>query len=462
MYVVMLTDLALTLSIAMGPQQRAPAPSDAADVVAAIEAALRRYFANDSPDGPALADVLSLSKGHADALQRVLRSKSFVPSPGTVARHGVIDAKYHFVDASSSEAPKPSAPVAPDGIAGLPNFALLYGTHASGLDSLAVFVPDVQATGVFERAMEMEKSTPGRFVFLVPDEKQDNLWNPTDHEHRRHVGPLRNLLLELPIDPDRVYFVGSGRGGHATWDVGLTYAERFAGLFPCNGGLLHEGGYGASGGVFLENAKCLAIFTVFNTTVDHGIEGCRYAARKLGEWHFRIEAVEEQQFRTMSVTEAMAKLAPITRDPHPREIVKRFNHLDAGSHYWLEALTRVPHEWDPKAQITLHEDPPKDPLKRREAIWDQVRKECAFMKGSILTGNQIQVTTQGIGRLRIWFDPDLIDYQKKVTVTINGKARPPLTLSMDAATMLRRVHATGDTSRLYWASAEFGELEVRK
>src|SRR5215471_11763106 len=114
----MLIDLSLALVIAVHPQQRAPAPSEAGDVVAAIEAGLRRYFASDSPDGPALADVLSLSKGHMDLLQRVLRSKSFVPSPGTVARRGVIDAKYHFVDASSSEAPKPSAPVAPDGIAG--------------------------------------------------------------------------------------------------------------------------------------------------------------------------------------------------------------------------------------------------------------------------------------------------------------------------------------------------------
>lgn len=462
MHVAMRIDLALTLSIAMIPQQRASAPSQAGDVAAAIEAGLRRYFANESADGPELADVLAISKGHADVLQRVLRSKSFVPSPGTVARHGVIDAKDRFVDAPAGTPPPSSPPVAPDGIAALTNFALLYGTHVSGLDSLVVYVPDVQATGVFERAMEMEKSTPGRFVFLVPDEKQDNLWNPTDHEHRRHVGPLRNLLLELPIDPDRVYFVGSGRGGHATWDVGLLYAERWAGLFPCNGGLLHEGGYGCSGGVFLENAKCLALFTVFNTTVDHGIEGCRYAARKFGEWHYRCEAVEEQQFRTMSVTEAMGKLAPISRDSHPREIVKRFNHLDAGSHYWLEALSRVPHEWDPKAQIVLHEDLPRDPLKKREAIWDQVKKECAFMKGSIAAGNQIQVTTQGIGRLRIWFDPELIDYQHKVSVTINGKARPPVTISMDSAAMLRHVHATGDTSRLYWANAEYGDLETRK
>jgi hypothetical protein len=33
---------------------------------------------------------------------------------------------------------------------------------------------------------------------------------------------------------------------------------------------------------------------------------------------------------------------------------------------------------------------------------------------------------------------------------------------MDAAAMLRHVHATEDTSRLYRASFEFGDLEVRK
>ena len=40
--------------------------------------------------------------------------------------------------------------------------------------------------------------------------------------------PVRDLLLQYPIDPDRVCFVGSGRGGHAAWDVGLMSAERWA------------------------------------------------------------------------------------------------------------------------------------------------------------------------------------------------------------------------------------------
>ena len=40
----------------------------------------------------------------------------------------------------------------------------------------------------------------------------------------------------------------------------------------------------------------------------------------------------------------MEKTRPAARDAHPAEIVKRFNHLDAGEHFWLRALDRVPHE----------------------------------------------------------------------------------------------------------------------
>jgi len=233
-----------------------------------------------------------------------------------------------------------------------------------------------------------------------------------------------------------------------------TYADRWAGLFPCNGGLIHEGGYRSSGGVFLENAKSLAVFTVYNTSFDHGIEGCRYATKKFKEWRYRFEAVEESEFRTMGIAEAMVKLGDVTRDPHPCEITKRFNHLADGDHFWLRALDRIPREWDPAAEIRIRGEWPKDREKQREAVWNQVRSECASLRGSI-QGNRIVVTTQGVGRVRVYFDPKLVDYRNKVTVTINGKTWPPLALKRQPDVLLTHVHETGDTSRLYWAYHDF-------
>lgn len=417
-----------------------------------LEEALRRYFASDV-DGPSLRTALAAAREREELLAEVLRTKSFLAPSGPLARRGILTAHHRFEEAP--DVPEPGSPAAR-----LPadNRALFFGpARGETLSPLVVYVPDAIRTAGYERELEREGTARGRFVFLVPDDEQDNEWSPTLDEHRRHVGPLRDLLLSAPIDPDRVYLVGSGRGGHVTWAVGLLYADRWAGLFPCNGGIFPEGGYKASGGVFLENARSLALFTVYNTSFDHGIDSCRMAGRKFREWGFRFEAVEEPEMRTMGLAEAMEKLEPVVRDAHPRALVKRFNHLDAGQHYWLRALEREPREWDPEKPLQIRRKWPTDPEEQLEAVWDQVARECARLEGSI-QGERITVTAHGVGRLRVYFDPELVDYARKVTVTVNGKTHAPLALERSAETLLRHVHETGDTARLYWA---FRDYDVR-
>ena len=155
----------------------------------------------------------------------------------------------------------------------------------------------------------------------------------------------------------------------------------------------------------------------------------------------------------MGLREACERLGDVRRDSHPRELVKVFNHLDAGRHYWLQALTRVPGEWDPGAKLTLRGQWPSDPAAQLERVWAAVAERCARMEGSI-RDNRIQLETRGIGRLRLHFDPELVDFARKVTLTINGKSRPPLTLVRSTESMLRHVHRTGDTARLYWATQD--------
>lgn len=427
------------------------------EVRAKIEEALRKFFAAERPEGAPLQEVVALAKDREDVLTDVLRTKSFVAPAVSVFRRGVIDDRGRFQD--RAEVGTESRPPPPPGRHDANNAALFFGPGTPHqLAPLVVFVPDTTTTAGWVSSLEREAKS-GRFVFLVPDEKQDNRWNPTQEERLRHVGPLRDFLLTYAIDPDRVFLVGTGRGGHATWDVGLTYADRWAGIVPCNGGLIHEGGYKASGGVFLENARSLVVRTVYNTTFDHGIEGCRYAAEKFKEWGYQFEAVEEPKFRHMDIPEALERLGPAARDAHPAEIVKRFNHLDAGEHFWLRALDRVPHEWNPSAKITIHGKLPDDPLRRREAIWEQVKKECAWFKATN-RGNVIDVTVvRGVGKLRVWFDPELVDFGAPVRVKINGKLRSSLVLDRRVEAMLQHVHETGDTSRLYWSFHDFAVSE---
>ena len=430
----------LMLASIGGLQDPKTVPTAADEPTAQLAAALRDYFAAANARGPELAAVRRLAAGREAEREEMLRKKTFLAPGGAVARRGSIDATFRFVDDPAAKNP----------------FLVSGPANPTQLCPLIVYVPDAVDSQPFARELQRDGADAGCFVLLVPDEKRDNRYQPGGSEIERHVGPLRDLLLQYPIDPDRVYFVGSGRGGHATWDIGLMRSERWAGIFPCNGGLIHEGGFVSTGGVFVENGKDLTIFTVYNTTFDHGIDSCRNAARWLRQWGCKFEATEEQTMRTMGLAEAMAKLAPVVRQPHKRTITKRFNRLADGSHYWLTALDRRPKEWDPAARIVVRGEWPTDRAQQQQAIWNQVQQECGRLEGMV-AGNTMRIAAQGIGRLRVWFDPRLVDFDAKVTITVNGQARAPLQPSRKLDVMLQRVHETGDTARLY---LDFVDLTV--
>lgn len=400
-----------------------------------LGAAVRAYLAAPDARGPELTALVAAASGREAELEQLLRTKRFVVDRAPVARRGTIEGG-RFVDAHDEHDPNP---------------ALLCGPAAPAEPlPLIVYVPDTTTSAPFANELQRDGADRGLFVLLVPDEKRDNRYESTPAELDRHTAPLRQLLEQYAIDPDRVYFVGSGRGGHAAWDVGLMRADRFAGIFPCNGGLIHEGGFATTGGVFVENGRNLTIFTVYNTTFDHGIESCRVATRLLTAWGARFEAAEEPRMRVMGLAEAMQKLAPVTRNAHPRSIVKRFNRLADGAHCWLEALDRRPREWDPRARIEVRAaDWPKDPAAQRQVVWERVQKQCARLEGAI-AGNGVRVRTQGVGRLRIWWDPELVDFDARVAIEIDGVPQRSVQPKRRLDVMLRRFWATGDSARLYW------------
>jgi hypothetical protein len=162
--------------------------------------------------------------------------------------------------------------------------------------------------------------------------------------------------------------------------------------------------------------------------------------------------VEEQRMRVMGIAEAMTKLAPVVRDAHPRRIEKRSNRLVDGEHYWLRALDRTK-EWDPAARIVVKGDWPKEPEKQLEVVWDAVRDACAHVAGTV-AGNRIEIQAHGMRRLRVYLDPEIVDFGAPVTIAVNGKVVRTLRPARQPDVMLQHVHETGDTKRLYWAFAD--------
>jgi pimeloyl-ACP methyl ester carboxylesterase len=405
-----------------------PAPS-----ATGLATALRTYFVASDARGPELQQVLQLAKGRERELIDMLRSKTYLLPHDALRRSGRIDADHRFVETPDQANP-----------------ALFFGPASSGtLRPLFVYVPDFVDTKPVIPELETHGIGKDRYVFVVPDELRRNQYLSTPAELERHTRSLRDLLLHHPIDPDRVYMVGDGRGGHATWDCGLLRSERFAGIYPCNGGLVHEGGYAVTAGVFVENGKDLTIFTEFTKLADHGIESCRNAEQLLRKWGARFELTEQPTPRLLGLARGAERLEPIVRTTYPRNVTKVWNRNADGAHHWLQGLERTPREWEPSDRITLRAPVPKEPAKVRQAVWASVNQQCARLHGRI-EGNRILVEARGIGKVRVWFGPEWFEPDRKVTVVVNGKARPPLQPQRRLDVMLAGVHATGDTSQLFF------------
>ncbi len=72
------------------------------------------------------------------------------------------------------------------------------------------------------------------FIIVSPQCPDDQIWSKDTL-----LGLLDEVLKKYAIDRRRVYLTGLSMGGYGTWDLGLSYPERFAAIAPiCGGGEL--------------------------------------------------------------------------------------------------------------------------------------------------------------------------------------------------------------------------------
>jgi hypothetical protein len=169
-------------SVAANAQEPAPHTT-------ALATALRAYFAATDARGPELQAVLMLAKPNDEPLLAMLRNKTFLAPHDPVRRCGRLDANHRFVDDRDRANP-----------------ALFFGpASGGGLRPLFVYVPDYIDTTTVIPELDEHGIGKDRYVFVVPDELRNNQYLSTPAELDRHTKPLRDLLLQHPIDPDRVY-----------------------------------------------------------------------------------------------------------------------------------------------------------------------------------------------------------------------------------------------------------------
>jgi dienelactone hydrolase len=277
-----------------------------------------------------------------------------------------------------------------------------------------------------------------QYIVACPTMPMGNWW--TRDAAEVVLATLRDVQARYHIDPDRMFLTGMSNGGIGVYLIGSHYAPVFAGLAPMASGLddvLMP---------FLANLRQTPIYMI------HGV-------------HDQVMPVELSR----TIAKELTRLGyPFTYREHER------THPVAGGHYfpreelpdliaWFDRQRRhrfpphltvvrdathlLPFGWvriDSTSRIAAFSDNLVD--RRDEAITHRV---YASLDAKIVAPNRIEVSTQRVQRYSLFFNQELIDLSKPVTVLTNGRVsyEGPVTASVE--TLLREARRRHDRALLF-------------
>ena len=259
-------------------------------------------------------------------------------------------------------------------------------------------------------------------------------------EHAAVLGSLRESLRRFSIDTDRVFLSGHSTGGDAAWDIAISHPDLWAGLVaisPAAGKYVNH---------YWHNARTLPIYLVAGeldaacfgrNTMDldryfaKGFDATYVEYRGRGHEHFSDEIL--RIFDWMS--RRQRTFFPPTIDVVSMRPWDRF-------FWWVEM------ERPPARTMVLPSQWPPPPGIRPFAI------EAKTMPANTVPASMLSVHC-GADRVRIWLSPELVDFSRPVTVTLDGRKLWKDTVVPDKRLLLEDLRLRADRQHPFWAVVDW-------
>ena len=274
------------------------------------------------------------------------------------------------------------------------------------------------------------------FIVVAPawtDEGQSG-YGYSAREHAAVLGALREAGRRFAIDTDRVFLAGHSLGGDAAWDIALAHPDLWAGLVAiCPGAGKYVNHY-------WHNARSLPIYMVGGeldggTLARSGMDLDRYLSRG-----FDVTYVEYRGRGHEPFGEEQPRLfdwmGRKRRDFFPASIDSVSMRPWDGFFWWVE-FAGAP----PKTVVLPSQWPPGQ----------GTRPLAIEAKRNATNGLVVRC---GAERVRVWLSPELVDLERPVTVTVDGKRISRDEVTPDVAVMLEDLRTRGDRQHPFWAVLE--------
>lgn len=284
------------------------------------------------------------------------------------------------------------------------------------------------------------------YVVIAPTTTR-HTWGPRQG-HYYVLTAVREILDELRIDGNRIYLDGMSMGGGGAFRLAEHFPDRWAAIAPrCNVPDIRQKKDKSFVTMLAENFRGVPVYWVVGAKDEKvSIELARAGRTELeaakGELVYREFPDGGHDWSLEKDETVLEWYGKHARNPYPEDIVwKSYEKIFARA-WWVEVTKRT----DPPPLIMVHLDQKGQESERRTEL-----RPPALVKAK-RKGNAIEITTEEVLQLRVWLDDAMVDLDKPVTITVNGRklhdgiVRRSVDVLIDEA---RRRHDTSMTFSCY-------------
>lgn len=287
------------------------------------------------------------------------------------------------------------------------------------------------------------------YIIIAPDwvsEFENNFaYDFKGDKHYMARAVLRDALRLFRIDNDRVFLFGYGEGANFAMDLGASHPDQFAGVVAMGPNPKHFNMFMH----YWRNCQKLPVYACIGSIAGDAFQNLR----KL------FENWMDKGYPAIGVVyrgRGMEWFAP--------EVPVMFDWMEPKKRVLGTAVLRLNEPVEPWISMRNADDRfywvGSDKLDRQSTLDQKGSKSFtpAEINADIRQGNQIVLRTRGTNNIVLWFDRNMIDWSKPISVSINGttpagyKAK---VLQPDVELMLEQLYQHGDRSLLFLNRLEF-------
>jgi pimeloyl-ACP methyl ester carboxylesterase len=373
--------------------------------------------------------MLSLKPGSAVGLDEMAQVIRFLPPPEPVKKIDTLVREVQVVNPDGSKGPTYFIKLPPEyhHNRAYPVLLVLHGSEEGAKEQLARWTGLAAERGFILAAPVWNKGLGGEYDY-------------SPEEHFIVMETLRDLRRHLQVDSDRVFLFGFEEGGNMAFDVGLSHPDLFAGVATMGGKPRWHAYH------YWTNAQNLPFYVIDGSANGVNAKYNRDVFKQWVQHGYPCLYVEYQgrgpEWLSGEMPHVFEWMEPKAR-AHPRsglggqQDYKSMRNTD-NRFYWLStssiktgAINEPGGGW---------KTPPTP----------------ALFEGNIGSSNYIYVSTRHVRDITVWLAPAMIDFEKPVTIRVNGTIAVPNTKVVPSLkTMLEDFYERGDRQQLFLAKKVF-------